>query len=403
MPLTLGQRNTGRSGSADVKERDIQEKIILTQSDRIPFTSFMLALGSESTHAAKFEHGEDDYISPILTTSTSYGTTRPVTIAPAAGTAARATLGAQVWNKTTNELFYVTVVNTIANTVTLERASISPVAATAIASGENLIIVSEGREEGVNLANAVTTEIGLLYNYTEEFETAVEMSWKQMGTKDYTEKDWDFQVRKASAEQKEKLERMLFLGYRDLTVGPEGNRLYFSGGMREAILDATNGWGAATATGASGATAITTVLTKGILDNWLSQMRVFGNPNRKVMFGSPFAWRVLSGLADSYVRYDRSEKTLGVTIKKVEILGNVVPFVENQQLTRMGVQDYLFCIDLDYVKLRHLEANGESGRVRWLTNVQDNRKKGRHDVVHCDMGLMRKNYKSHGLLTGFTG
>lgn len=402
MALTFGQRNTGRAGAADVKERDIQERIILTQSDRMPFTSFMLALGSEKTHAAKFEHGEDDYISPLLTTTTSYDTTRPVTVAVSAGTAGRAIVGGQVWNKTTGNVFYVSAINLIANTVTLEHSTLGTAAA-AIASGENLILVSEGREEGVNLADAVSTEPVLLYNYTQEFETAVQMSWKQMGTKDYTEKDWDFQVRKASAEQKEKLERMLFLGFRDLTTGAEGNRLYYSGGIREAIADTTYGWGAATATGDNGHTAITTVLTKGILDNWLSQMRVYGNPNRKVMFGSPFAWRVLNGLADSYTRYDRSEKTLGVTIKKVEILGNMIPFVENQQMARMGINDFLFCVDLDFVKLRHLEANGESGRVRWLTNVQERRKKGRHDVVHCDMGLMRKNYKAHGLLTGFTG
>jgi len=399
--LTLGQRHTGRVGAADVKERDIQEKVVLTQSERVPFSSFMLALGSESTKAAKFEHGEDDFIPPILKINGALGTTNPIVAVVDPDHASRAVIGAMVWNKTTGEYLLITDRNVIAETVTMSRAQ-GTVPATAIADNEELIIVSEAREEGVELASAQSSELTLHYNYTQEIETAVEMSWKQMGTKDYTEKDWDYQVRKAAAEQKEKLERMLFLGIRKLTTGAEGKRLYHSGGMYEWIIDSTYGWPVST-DGSTGYTSLSSILSKGVLDAWLSQPRVYGNPSRKAMFGSPFAWRVLSSLADSYVKIDRSEKTLGVTIKKVEILGNMIPFIENQQLSRMGVQDYLFLFDLDFLKLRHLEANDLSGRMKWHSNVQNPRLKGRHDVIRCDMGLMRKNAKAHGLLKGFTG
>lgn len=387
-----GQRYTGNTDST-LKVRDVQPKITLIQPFRAPFVSLLSHLGSLPTQAAKYEFYEDDLITPTVTTSTSFNSS-VTSLTLSTGHAARLAVDTQLYNKTSGEALRVTSIDTSSDTITVTRGEASTTAAS-IASGENLILASEGREEGIRLGSAITTKATNFYNYIEEFETAVEESWLNMGTRDYTTADFDYQLMKAAPEHKEKMERAFWFGQRNLvSAGSTASKpIYYTGGVD---------WFISQYAPSANIKSVTGVLTDVLVEDWLEVLFRYGNPDKKMFFTSPFGRMALSRIAKTPVRTVRSEKTLGITITQMELLGHVVPIVENLMFPRIGVNNYIYCLDMDYITMRHLSAQGMNFTTRWMRNVQSPDLKGRKDVLHTIAGLMMKNEFAHGKLYGFT-
>lgn len=392
MAVIRGQRHT-KNVTADVKQREIEKDVVLVQPNRSPFVTMLMALPSKTTPSVKFEHMEKDYLTPTVQVNGAH-LAGDTLIQLDVGHAARVKLNTQIYNKTTLESYRVVDVNYVTDVIEVVRnvGDDAPGAA-AIADNEVLILASEAQEEGVTFSDAISQEGNLLYNYTQEFETAVEMSWKQRGTATYTEQDWNLEVELASAEHKEKMERAYWFSRRQLVAsGPNGKRVYYMGGLHHFIK--SNSVNVSTTSG---------VLTKRTLDQWLRGIYVWGDSNRKVIFGSPFAHMVINHIADHYQTVEPSKGTLGLNISKVAVNGQVFRFVETQVASRLGLDDYLWCVDMTMVRRRILSANGMNFSVKWYKDVQANDLKGKKDVIHCDEGLQVMNANSHGILSGFSG
>lgn len=390
-----GQRYTGNIDST-IKVRDVQPKITLIQPFRAPFVSLLSHLGSLPTQAAKYEFEEDDLVTPTVTNVGGAGNTTVTTIQLGTGQAARLQLDTQLYNLTTSEAVRVIGINTATDVITVIRGAGNTTAGN-IGNNTALVVSSEGSEEGINLKGAITTKATNFFNYIEEFETAVEESWLNMGTRDYTTPDFDYQLLKAAPEHKEKMERAFWFGQRELVNNGStaGKPVYYTGGVNWFLN--TQG------TPAANLKTISTILTDVVLEDWLENILRYGNPDKKMFFTSPFGRMVITRLAKTPVRTVRSEETLGITITEVELLGHVIPIIESLMFPRVGDNNSVYCLDMDYVTMRHLAAQGMNFTTRWLRNVQTPDLKGRKDVLHTICGIMMKNEFAHGKLSGFTG
>lgn len=391
MATIRGQRHL-KNVTQDNLAREIQKNIIQIQSNRAPFISFLMALPSKASKNMKFEFFEHDRLQGTVTVSGSH-TDSDTTIQLNTGHAAFVKVNAQIFVFRTDEMMRVTAVDTSTDIVTVVREVASTTKA-ALNNADTIGIVSEAHEEGVAFAEAISNESTLKDNYLEEFETAVDMSWVKMATEELTEADWPFQVKQKVGDHKEKMERAFLYGKQDLnTSGPNGKRVYYTGGLYWYVKS--------NAAAANFKTLSDGILTKGVLDAWLARLYSYGNPNRKVLMTSPLGWMTISNLADGYQTIQRSEKTLGMTIQKVEILGHLYTLVENQTLVAMGQEDVVFGIDMDHVIKRYLGANGKSFLTRWFKSVQATDIKGQKDVLFGIEGPQISNANAHGVLKDF--
>lgn len=390
MAVIRGQRNL-KNVTQDTLARDLQRAIVSIQSNRAPFISFLMALPSRPTKNPKFEHFEHDVLQGTVTVSGAHDNS-VTTIQLASGHAAYVKVNAQLMNFTTDEIMVVTEVDVANDTVKVEGRGHGSTNASAIADTEVLGIISEAHEEGVAFSEAISNESTGDYNYVEEFETAVDMSWLKQATEELTEADWPFQVKQKVGEHKEKMERAFIFGLRDLRTGPNKKRVYYTGGIYWKVKDSAsenfkdlNGG----------------ILTKPVVDAWLARIYSYGNANRKVIITSPLGWLTLSGLAEGFQTIQRSEKTLGMTIQKVEVNGHLYTIVEDQTLVKMGQEDFMLCVDMDHVMKRHLAANGKSFQPKWFQNVQASDMKGKKDVMYCVEGIQVSNPDAHGVMKNY--
>lgn len=391
-----GQRGTYNFDST-LKVRDVQPRIALIQPYQAPMISLLSYLGSQPTAAIKFECYEDDLPLPFVTCSGSYLSTA-LTIQLATGHASRVVLDTQLYNTTTNDAMRIISINTVTDVIGVARSAGGTTAAASNGSADTLVIASEAREEGVPLAPiAITTKAAALFNYTEEFETPVNASWRHMGTRDFTTPDFEYQLKKAVPYHKRKMETAFWLGQRDtVATGSTANHpVTYTGGF--------DFWVVNNSPAANVINLGNVPLTDTALENWLEYILRYGNPDRKVLFTSPFGRLVITRLAKGPVRTVRGEQTLGMAIVRVEILGFEIPIVTSMLFPLITLGSVIYCADMDYIRMRHLAAQGMNFTTNWFRNVQPRDQKGRKDVLHSDVGLEWKNEFAHGKLSGFTG
>jgi len=385
--LIVGQRDT-KVINFDNKARDIQADIREIQPNRAPFISLLQALPSRSTKSTKFEHSEHDIIEGVVQVNGAH-TNVDTTIQVDQYHAARVPLNALLWNPTTEETMRVTARDLATDILTVTR-DFSGSGNVAIADNEVLTIV-EAYEEGVEFSEGPSNDATLDFNYVQEMETEVAMSWLQLAEAELTKADWPFQVEQKMVYHKEKKERAFLFGVRNrVATGPQGHRVFYTGGIYEKVrADGTNMKNLAN-----------TVLSKDDLDVWLSKIRSFGNPNRKLIFAAPLGWLAISRLSEGYQMIQRSEKTLGMTINKVEVNGNVYTIIENQMFVKANVENMLICVDMDNVVKRPFSWGGMNFSTKWHENVQTNSLKGKRNVLYDIEGLQISNAKAHGVLKG---
>lgn len=390
MALIVGQRDTAKVTGFDSKARDLEKDIYDIQPNRAPFTSFMMALKSVPTKRTEFEHAEYTEIPGTVQVNGALSNAATALVVDT-GHAARVPLNAVLWNPTSEEMVYVSARDTSTDTLTITRAFAGTTAA-AIADNEVLTII-EAYEEGVEFSEGSTDTPSLKTNYVQELETEISSSWIQMAEAEETEADWDFQNERAFIRHKEKQERIFLFGIKNLGTGVQGKRIFRTGGIYQTIVANS---------AAANKLSVTGVLTKDDLDVWAAQQRSYGNPNRKVWFTSPLGWVAITRLAEGYQTIEPSEKTLGMTIQKVAILGNVYTIIENQAFVNQNVQNLILSVDMDHVRKRPFSWRGFNFTTKWHKEVQTNALKGRRDVVYSIEGMQVRIANAHGYVKGFT-
>ena len=392
MALVIGQRDTGKTAITgfDSKARDLEKDIYDVQPNRAPFTSFMMSLKSVPTKRTEFEHAEYTEIPGTVQVNGTINSGATALVVDS-GHAARVPINAVLWSPDSDEMVYVSARDTSTDTLTITRGFASTTAAEL--TDNYVLTILEGYEEGVEFSEGATDTPSLKTNYVQEIETEISASWIQMAEAEETEADWDFQNERAFIRHKEKQERVFLFGKKNLGTGTQGKRIFRSGGIYQTVL--------ANAAAANRKDLAGAVLTKDDLDVWAAQLRSYGNPNRKIWFTSPLGWVALTRLAEGYQTIEPSEKTLGMTIQKVAILGNVYTIVENQAFVNQNFSDLLLCVDMDHVRKRPFSWRGFNFTTKWHKEVQTNALKGRRDVVYSIEGIQVRIADAHGYVKNF--
>lgn len=396
MPTPIrGMRHTGLASLPDVKAREIESNIVMVRPDRAPFVSIHMAMGGEATPAVKYEWGEDDVVRPRVQINGTLLIAAVEIEFKNANESKTLQVGMQLWEPNTDQVFRVDALDHVLNKAAVTFVtSDTGIQKAVTVNDEYLVMASEAQEEGVTFSDAISYDPSLYFNYTEEFETAIEFSWRHQGTKEYTEHDWKRQIRKAAALHKEKMERAFLFGARTRYTGPNGKIVTTTGGVVRWINSVAS----------PNITNVGGVLTKRTLSEWLAEILKYGDPNRKVLYVTPTTRLIVTELGEGFVRVPRSEKTLGMEITKVQVNGRMINLVENYQLSDCGLDDWILCIDMAQTKLKYLAGvNGKNFKTKWYQNVQARNFKGQQDVMHGDEGIRIKNPLAHGILKGITG
>ena len=396
----LGQRTT--QNVVDLKDRTFEQKIMMIEPDETPFVTFLSKLPSVKTENIKYEHAEIDFMAETVQVNGAVADTSEDDITLDSGHAIRVPINAVLWNKTTGELMRVTQVNTATEGIKVSRG-FGSTTATAIADNEVLVIVSEAQEEGVKFSPARTTKPTTDYNYVQDFETAIEATWRQQSQKELTESDWKFQVAQASVEHKKKQERSFLLkSPRVETTGPNNKQLTYTEGLL-AYIDRKVSEGEISAGAAGTSNNVinmgATYWSETTIENWLESFMHFGNFSRKVLITSPATKMKISRLGKGYLQTGRDEKILGILIERVAILGHLIPIITSRLLAKV-YPSLMICVDMSMVRKRQFSGQGKTYATKWYTNVQDRDVKAQKDVLHCTEGLEVMSSHAHGYIEG---
>lgn len=395
---TLGQRHTGRSNAADVKTRDISEEIALYQPNLFPFYSLTAKMGAAPCKQMKFEYPSDDdgLVSVTIDASGGYAADAAIIDFQLDSGQAKWVRVDSVWRGADGEHMKVLISNAATDVVRFSR-NYGSFGLDAFVDNQALYLVSEGFEEGGQYSEAVSRELVLDYNYCHDLEVPMEISDIQDATEEYTTADWSHQEKMAARMYKLKREIMWWTGVRDLRNGVQkGKRVWTTGGVLPFIINGFDGYTGTQVDVAGG------ILNKRHLEKLIIPTRQFGNPNTKCLWGAPGALSAVTNICEGIERVERSEDTLGMDITKVKIAGVMVPLIEDQIFTKIGLTNYLILTDMSLLKKRYLSTKRGNFNVRTIRNIQENDRKGKKDVIRGVEGLQIQNPRAHGFIKNFT-
>src|SRR5215471_2943081 len=284
---------------------------------------------------------------------------------------------------TTGEGMEVTGVS--ASGVGVNRA-IGSVSAQAIASSDELFIVSNVNAEGASLRTIKTVQLQNLSNFCEIVRTPLGITGTEAASKLYGGPDRNRLQAHAAIEHMRDWEHISFFGARkeDITTAT-GAPKRFAGGLIEYIQ--TN---VTPAVGTLTETAFQTFLRTGFR---------YGS-DRKVLFASPLVITAIEGFARNTLRTNVPDKasTFGVAMSTyVSGQGTVDIVMEKAWLDSRTYNGYAFLVDLDASEWHYLRD------TKLLENRQANDADKLEDEYLTEACPVFKNEQKHALLKGVTG
>lgn len=352
---------TALTGQVDTNTILVDEKIVdmddvvgMLDPQTSQFTTMLMKIAQKGARNQKVEWLEDQLFPRLSATSGSQLST-DTTINVTAGTGQYFRAGNFVRNARTGEGFVVISVSTDALTVT---RGIGSVAAAAMNTGDQLLIVGNASMQGAGLGTMKVAKRVMNFNYTQIQRNPYGFTNTLINTDLYTGGEPDYERKKKLIEHKRAIEYTLFWGARYLDTSGT-NPVGYSGGVVEFVATNIHNVGGA--------------LTKSALDSYLQTDLQHGSEN-KVFFVSPTLAVEMSGfLRDNWVRVDANTRLWG---SKVDALisgayGFQIPVVVKRDWNDFSTAStqyggWGFLIDMDYVKYRTQRT------TRLLRNRQNN-------------------------------
>lgn len=288
----------------------------------------------------------------------------------------------------TGEAMEVTAVS--ASGIGVNRA-IGSVSAQAIASSDELFIVSNVNAEGASLRTIKTVQLTNLNNFCEIVRTPLGITGTEAASKLYGGPDRNRLQALAAIEHMRDWEHISFFGARKEDINPPstttatGAPKRFAGGAIEYI--ATN---VTPAVGTLTETAFQTFLRTGFR---------YGS-QRKVLFASPLVVTAIEGFARNTLRTNTPDhaSTFGVQMQTYVAGQGVVDIVmERAWLDSKTYNGYAFLIDMDAVEWHYLRD------TKLLENRQANDADKLEDEYLTEACPVFKNEQKHALMKGVTG
>src|SRR5215831_850060 len=292
-------------------------------------------------------------------------------------------VGDVVRDTTTGEALEVTGVS--ASAIGVNRAIGALSTASAIASSDELFIVSNVNAEGASLRTIKTVQLANLSNFCEIVRTPLGITGTEAASKLYGGPDRNRLQALAAIEHMRDWEQISFFGAKKEDTTTSGAPKRFAGGLIEYI--ATN---VTPAVGTLTETAFQTFLRTGFR---------YGS-DRKVLFASPLVITAIEGFARNTLRTNlpNHAETFGVTMSTYVSGQGVVDIVmERAWLDSRSYNGYAFLVDMDAAEWHYLRD------TKLLENRQANDADKLEDEYLTEAAPVFKNEQKHALMKGVTG
>jgi hypothetical protein len=293
-------------------------------------------------------------------------------------------VGDVVRDTTTGEAMEVTGVS--AAGIGVNRAIGALSVASAIASSDELFIVSNVNAEGASLRTIKTVQLANLSNFCEIVRTPLGITGTEAASKLYGGPDRNRLQALAAIEHMRDWEHISFFGAQKQDTTTAGAPKRFAGGLVEYI--ATN---VTSAVGTLTETAFQTFLRSGFR---------YGS-DRKTLFASPLVVTAIEGFARNTLRSNPSSdhaSTFGVQMQTYVAGQGVVDIVMerawNDSTTYRG---WAFLVDMDAAEWHYLRD------TKLLENRQANDADKLEDEYLTEACPVFKNEQKHAVLKGVTG
>jgi len=288
----------------------------------------------------------------------------------------------------TGEAMEVTAVS--ASGIGVNRG-IGAVSAQAIASSDQLFIVSNVNAEGASLRTIKTVQLQNLNNFCEIVRTPLGITGTEAASKLYGGPDRNRLQALAGIEHMRDWEHISFFGARKEAVPPDpiataGAPRRFAGGLQEYIV--TNVF---PAVGTLTETAFQTILRQSFR---------YGS-SRKVLFAGPLVVTAIEGFARNTLRSNPSSdhaNTYGVQMNTYVSGQGIVDIVMERAWFDSAVYNgYAFLVDMDSAEWHYLRD------TKLLENRQANDADKLEDEYLTEACPVFKNEQKHALIKGVTG
>lgn len=360
---------------------DMSDTIHLLDPNEAALTAITMKLRKAHCINPKVEWLEDDYLPPSsATTATNAATATTFNVTTGQGVYFRK--GDVIQDVNTGENMYVQVVT--GDQLQVARA-IGSVTATAMGSGDIILIIGNANQEGATGRVIKSTTKTPLFNWTQIFRWPFGLTRTLNQSELYGGSDLAFQTRKAGIEHRINMERAFLFGQKkdDTSGTPIGDgttALRFCDGLKSRITS--------NVTTASSVSAVT-------VETFLQTGMRYG-PARKLLFASRAFMSYLNTIATNKIVTVPTTSSFPLALTEyVSPHGKIYLITHNLLTGVVGTtQNYggwAFLLDLDSIFYRYLQGSD----TMLKTNIQANDEDARKDeyiTEACPMIIQEKNH-----------
>jgi hypothetical protein len=372
---------------SNLKVIDMSDLISELEPDEAPLTVFLMRLAKEAATSPKIEWMEHEDRSHWTQINNGAGYAAGATsIVVDDGTIFVAGDLAKIAR--TGEILRVTAV--VTNTLTVTRAY-GETAAAAILDDDYVLNLLNASAEGATAPESVTINETAVYNLTEIVRTTSKITKTLAATKLYGGMSGrERKHREIGVQHRKAIEYKVMFGERyEDTSGSEPRRT-----TRGLVKWLTQNNKDVSSTG---------VLTEYEFDKWTEDLFRYGS-SKRILAAAPRVLTVISQWAKAKGSWDmqKDDETYGVSVFKYKTPHGMLNIVKHKLLENTYDGDG-FAVDLNLMKYKPLNQNGENRDTKLLLNRQANDADFYLDEFLTEFGIECRLPKHHGRLIGVDG
>ena len=356
------------------------KKIALLDDDKAPITKITAMLGFGHTKGPKFAWTEDELCAKSDVTDAAEGA---ADTSISVEHAEYFRNGDVVKVPSTGEVMIVTADGAAAGDLTVTRA-VGATSASNIASGAELLIISNHNMEGADTRTLLSTQTVTVYNYCQIIRTPFGVTGTLNASEMVDQPDLPYLRKKMLIEHVRQIEFATIWGERgtDTTGGDARRRM---GGILERI--STN-WTVLASPG---------YLTKTVFTDWLRTVFRYGS-GRRYVFGSALCMGIINQFAEKQLTTNQGAKKYGLNIQTYVTPYGTVELVMHKEFEGSTYGGMMIALDFadGCVGFKNLRA------TRLLPNRHGNGEDKIVDEYFTEGGSKLKAESRHGVMLGVT-
>jgi hypothetical protein len=395
-----GPGNTIYGGGTDWpgrRVRDVKEEISLLDSGNTALLTLIRRLRRSYTKDVKFEVQEDVFPAQTVTMKVAQGSSGDTSVDMlTAADAALVRVGDLWMNGDSGEVIYIRAKSS--TTLSIIRG-IGGTTVTDIASdSDNMFYIGNAQQTGSQARPKLTTVVEMPYNYAQSFKEGWEIDRTADTTSLYGRPDRARLRKKHGQIHNKDIERMLWLGVRDLRTMSDGTAAHMSKGL---VADGSNGWITSnwSTTNSSGP-----YTEDEFVADLITGFR-YGS-DTKFLFGAPMVMSVISSWGRAQLRTLPRDKTYGINITRYISPHGELNLINNKLFLDLsgagtvwgaGIDFTKLAVIVDLMKLRYRYKRD----TKLYEGIQENDKDAVEDEYLTEVGLECNLEKCHMGIQGF--